>query len=101
MKLLLPKSWYHNNSAGVVVCVKKSLQFEQLHNQKDHSVQSIWLTARFKNGKKMYYCNRYREHTSSLGNTLSAQRSNLDLLLHQWEIATEHNSLADTNEVLV
>ena len=49
----------------------------------------------------MYYCNGYREHTSSLGNTLSAQRSNLDLLLHQWEIATEHNSLADTNEVLV
>ena len=100
-QLLFPKSWFLNNTARVVVYVKKSLQVEQLHDLEDPIVQSVWLRAGFKNGKKLYYCHGYREHTSSLGNTLSAQRSNLNVFLQQWEMATEHNSPADTNEVHV
>ena len=62
----------------------------------DEKVQSIWLKAGFKNARKIYMCHGYREH---LGNSLSAQRTNLDTFLNQWEMATEHTSPVDPNEV--
>ena len=85
--------------ARVVVYVKNSLEFEQLHDIEDDPVQSIWLRGGFKNGKKIYFCHGYREHTSSLGNSLSSQRSNLELFLSQWEAAAEFNNPAEMNEV--
>ena len=58
-------------------------------------MQSVWLRAGFKNGKKLYFCHGYRERTSSLGNTLS------DLFLQLWEIASDNNSPGGPNEVHV
>ena len=100
-QILFPKSWAKEGYARVVVYVKKNLDFEQLHDLEDERVQSVWLKGGFKNGKKIYFCHGYREHTSSLGNSLSAQRSNLELFLNQWEMATEHNSPAEPHEIHV
>ena len=96
---LFPKSWTSQGYARVVVYVKNSLEFEQLHDLEDDQVQSIWLRGGFKNGKKIYFCHGYREHTSNLGNSLSSQRSNLEIFLSQWEAAAEFNNPAETNEV--
>ena len=100
-QILFPKSWATAGCARVVVYVKNNFEFEQLHDLEDERVQSIWLKGGFKNGKKLYYCHGYREHTSSLGNSMSAQRSNLELFLHQWEMAVEHDSPAEPHEVHV
>ena len=97
--VLFPKSWASQGYARVIVYVKNSLEFEQIFDLEDDQVQSIWLRGGFKNGKKMFYCHGYREHTSSLGNSLSAQRSNLDLFLSQWEAATEFGNTSEPNEV--
>ena len=94
--VLFPKSWSQLGYARVIVYVKKSLEFEQVHMLEDEKVQSIWLKAGFKNARKIYMCHGYREH---LGNSLSAQRTNLDTFLNQWEMATEHTSPVDPNEV--
>ena len=96
--VLFPKSWNHLGYARVLVYVKKSLEFEQVHELEDEKVQSIWLRAGFKNAKKIYMCHGYREH---LGNNMSAQRSNLELFLSQWEMASEHSTPAEPNEVHV
>ena len=98
-QILYPKSWTQHGTARVLVYVKNGFEIEQLHELEDERVQSIWFKGGFKNGKKLYFCHGYREHTSSLGNTLSAQRSNLELFLCQWETAVEHNSPAVPNEV--
>ena len=84
--------------ARVIVYVKNNFEHEQLHDLEDEQVQSVWLRGGFKNGKKIYFCHGYREHTSSLGNTLSAQRSNLELFLAQWDAATEHSNPSEPNE---
>jgi hypothetical protein len=98
-QVLFPKSWDDHGFARVVVYVKKTLEFEQIHDLEDSRVQSIWIKGGFKKSKKIYFCHGYREHTSSLGNSLSAQRNNLDLFLNQWEMAAEHNSPAEPNEI--
>ena len=98
-KALFPKSWTTDGFARVIVYVKNSLEYEQLHDLEDGQVQSVWLKGGFKNGKKIFFCHGYREHTSCLGNSLSAQRSNLELFLSQWEAATEFSNPAEPNEV--
>ena len=98
-ELLFPKSWSSRGVARVVVYVKKNLEYEQIHDLEDEQVQSVWLRGGFKNGKKIYFCHGYREHTSILGNSMSAQKSNLDIFLSQWQAASEHNNPADPNEV--
>ena len=98
-QVIFPKSWAQNGVARILVYVKKGFEFEQLQELEDERVQSIWLRGGFKNGKRIYFCHGYREHTSSLGNTLSAQRTNLELFLYQWELAAEHNTPTDPNEI--
>ena len=98
-KVLFPKSWTSQGFARVVVYVKNSLEFEQLHDIENEDVQSIWLRGGFKNGKRIYFCHGYREHTSSLGNSLSSQRSSLEIFLSHWEAAAEFNNPAEMNEV--
>ena len=98
---LFPKSWAVHGYARVIVYVKKNFVHEQLHDLEDNNLQSIWLRGGFKNGKNMYFCHAYREHTSSLGNSLHSQRTNLELFLAQWEAATEHSNPSQPNETHV
>ena len=100
-RILFPKTWSMQGFARVIVYVKNNFEHEQLHDLEDHQVQSVWLRGGYKNGKKIYFCHGYREHTSSLGNSLSAQRSNLELFLNQWEAAIEHNNATEPNETHV
>ena len=97
--VLFPKSWMKHGFARVIVYVKKSLEYEQVHDLEDDQVQSVWLRGGFKNARKIYFCHGYREHTSCLGNSLSAQRSNLEYFLSQWEAAAEFSTPAEPNEV--
>ena len=98
-QVLFPKSWNHQGCARVLVYVKKSLEFERLEDLEEPAVQSIWIKAGFKNAKRIYICHGYREHTTSQGNSLSAQRSMLERFLNQWELACDHNRPSEPNEV--
>ena len=93
-ELLLPKSWEMYGKAIFLVYFKKSLEYEHLAD-----VQSIWVRAGFKNTRKIYYSHKYREHTSTLGSSMAAQRSALDRMLLQWEEAVVHGSSGTPNEV--
>ena len=73
-QILFPKSWTKHGFARVVVYVKTSLEYEQVTDLEDDTVQSVWLRGGFKNGKKIFFCHGYREHTGCLGNSISAQR---------------------------
>ena len=86
--LLYPKSWQSHGFARVVVYVKKTLSYQQVHALEDEIVQSIWLRGSFKNCKTLYFCHAYREHASSMGSTINAQKQYLSKLLVQWECAT-------------
>ena len=97
--LLFPKSWSSHGFARVVVYVKKTLEFEQIGELEDDLVQSIWLRGGFKNSKMLYFCHCYREHTSTLGNSIRAQKANLMILLDQWESATQHSNPVEPNEI--
>ena len=96
--VLFPKSWNLHGFARVVVYVKNSFQYEQVADLEDDLVQSIWIKGGFKNGKRMYFCHGYREHTSTMGNSMSAQRSYLETFLAQWELATLHGNPTEPNE---
>ena len=93
---LFPKSWSTRGQARTLVYVKKSLEFEQVHDLEQEEVQSIWVKGGFKNGKRIYFCHGYREHTSSAG--ISSHES-LEIFLKQWESAINHNNPSDSNEV--
>ena len=54
-------------------------------------MQSVWLKGSFKNCKALYFSHGYREHTSAMGDTINNQKEYLNILLSQWEAATEHN----------
>ena len=97
--LLLPKSWDMHEKARVVVYIKKSLEYDHIASLEYGDVQSIWLRAGFKNTKKIYYSHMYREHTSTLGSSMAAQRTTLDRMLLQWEEAVSHGTSGATNEV--
>ena len=79
-ELILPKSWEVHGKARVVVYVKKTLEYEHLHELENPEIQSIWLRAGFKNTKNIYYSHQYREHTSTLGSSMAAQRTALDIV---------------------
>ena len=97
--LLLPKSWDSAGFARVVVYVKKSLHYTQVHELEDDLVQTIWLKGGFKNAKQVYFCHGYREHQSSMGKTINAQKAYLDRFILQWEAATMHGNPSEPNEV--
>ena len=81
--------------------MKKSLEYQQVFDLEDNLVQSIWLKGGYKNGKKIYFCHAYREHSSAMGDSINSQSNYLKILLAQWEAATEHNFPLEPNEVHV
>ena len=93
---IFPKSWASLGQARVVMYVKKTLEFEHVVELENEEVQSIWIKAGFKNGKKIFYCHGYREHTCLAG---VSQESNLEIFLSQWENATVHGNPEESNEV--
>ena len=93
---LFPKSWTSLGQARVLVYVKKSLDFVQVHELENEEVQSVWIKGGFKNGKKIYFCHGYREHTVLAG---ISNKANMELFLDQWEAATSHHNPAEPNEV--
>ena len=97
--LLFPKSWASKGYARVLVYVKASLEYEQIHEIEDEKVQSIWVRGGFKNGAKAYYCHVYREHTSTLGNSLQSQRILLDQFLLQWDKVSDIGNGDQPNEI--
>ena len=97
--ILFPKSWEVHGFARVLVYVRKTLQYEQVHDLQDPLVQSVWLRGSFRNSRKIYYCHGYREHLSTL--PFGQQRDYLSKFLAQWEAAVEHNFSAEPNEVHV
>ena len=99
--LLLPKSWELHGFARVVVYVKKTFHYSQVHDLEDSFVQSIWLKGSYKNCKSLFYCHAYREHASVMGATIANPKDYLNKFLSQWEAATVHNSTSDPNEVHV
>ena len=96
--VLFPKSWESRGFARVLVYVKKNLDFERVEELEDELTQSVWLKAGFKGQKKVFYCHVYREHTSTLGNSIAAQKTSLETLLGQWENATLHGNPSEANE---
>ena len=99
--LLLPKSWDSAGFARVAVYVKKTFTFTQVHELEDDLVQTIWLKGGFKNSKQIYFCHGYREHQSSIGRSITDQRTYLERYLYQWEAATMHGNPSEPNEVHV
>ena len=99
--ILFPKSWASHGFARVLVYVKNTVEYEQVRELEDDLVQSVWLKASFKGQKKIFFCHCYREHTSTMGNTIRAQRSSLEILLAQWEAATLFGNPAQPNETHV
>ena len=99
--LLFPNSWEVQGYARVVVYVKSSLHYQQVHDLQDDVVQSVWLQGGFKNSKGIYVCHGYREHSSSLGSSIQSQRQYLETFLNQWEEAIVHNNPRECNEVHV
>ena len=97
--LLFPKSWTTQGLARVVTYVKKTLEYEQVHDLQNNEVQSIWLRAGFKNCKKLFICHAYREHLSTVGGSLRYQRIILEKLLGQWGDALTIDNNNEENEV--
>ena len=93
---IFPKSWASVGKARVLLYVKKSLHFVQVHDLEIPEVQSIWIKGGFQNGKRIYFCHGYREHTPLAGTN---NQINLTAFLDQWEAATIHNSPGEPNEV--
>ena len=79
--------------------VKSSLHYEQVHELEDDTVQSIWIKGGFKNSRKIFFCHAYREHTSTIGNTMPNQRDYLEKFLLQWEEASEIHNGDQPNEI--
>ena len=96
--LLFPQSWAKHGKARVVVYVKKTLEYQQLHDLEDETIQSVWIKGGFRKSKKIFFCHGYREHTSTLGNSIRAQSDYLGGFLSQWEEATLHGNPSEPNE---
>ena len=98
--LLFPSSWTSHGFAQVVIYIKSSLEYEQIHELQDDLIQSIWVKTGFKNSRKILFCHTYREHTSALGNSLRCQREHLEKFLQQWKAALQvRNNSCDPNEI--
>ena len=100
-EILFPKSWEMHGFARIVVYVKRTFQYSQIHDLEDSLVQSIWVKGSFKNSRSLYLCHAYREHASKLGDSINNQKEYLNKFLVQWESATEHNAATEPNEVHV
>ena len=99
--LLFPKSWNSHGFARVLVYIKKTLQYQQVTDLEDELTQSIWVKGCLRNSKGILFCHFYREHTSSLGSSISQQKRNLEVFLFQWEKAAAHNNPSDNQEIHV
>ena len=97
--ILFPKSWNIHGFARVIIYVKKSLEYEQLNCIEDDLFQSIWLRGGVKKGKRIFFCHYYREHTSTVGNSISSQKQSLKKFLSQWEVATTLDSSNEANKI--
>ena len=87
--------------ARVVVYIKKTLEYIQVHELEEKDIQSIWIRGGFRQSKKVFYSHQYREHTSTLGSNMSTQRTSLNKMLAQWEAATRYGGQDQSNEVHV
>ena len=96
--LHFPKSWSCHGFARVLVYVKDTLEYEQVGELEDNLAQSVWIRASFMGSKKAYFCHLYRKYTSTLGNSVRAQRISLETLLSQWETATTLGNPDNPNE---
>ena len=56
IKFFFPSHGPQQGIARVIVYVKKSLEYDQIHELEDVEFQSVWLKGGFKNGKKIYFC---------------------------------------------
>ena len=81
-KLFFPKSWKSHGFARVLVYVRKSFSCEQIEELEDDLFQSIWLKGGLRNGKQILFAHAYREHTSTIGNSIRVQRDNLKIFLN-------------------
>ena len=99
--ILYPKSWETHGFARVLIYVKKSFSYKQVHDLEDSLVQSIWLRGSFRSSKPIYFCHAYREHSSAMGGSVSNQKEYLNIFLGQWEAAIEHDNANEPNEVHV
>ena len=97
--ILFPASWQASGYARVVMYVKSTFHYQQVQNLQDITVQSIWIRGGFKNSRPIHFGHVYREHTSTLGNSIRTQRENLETFLHQWETASAHTHPNDPGEV--
>ena len=97
--MLLPRSWEMHGFARVVTYVKNSFKYEQIFDLEDELVQSIWIKGTFANSKGIFFCHAYREHTCSLGSSISIQKEYLSKFLNQWESATWFGNTSEPNEV--
>ena len=79
--ILLPKSWDLHGFARVVIYIKKTFNYQQIHDLEDSVVQTIWVKGGFKNGKQIYFCHGYREHSSMMGDSLNSQSNYLQIML--------------------
>ena len=94
--ILYPKSWTEHGYARVVVYIKKTFKYEQVHELEDDHIQSIWIKGGQRNSKNIYFCHAYREHLSTLG--AAAQHEYMSTFLSQWEAATQHGGSDEPNE---
>ena len=85
--ILYPKSWNEHGYARVVVYIKKTFKYEQVHELEDDHIQSVWIKGGQINSKIIYFCHAYREHLSTLG--AAAQQGYMSTFLSQWEAATQ------------
>ena len=99
--IVFPKSWEAHGYARVVVYIKKTLEYSRVEELEDENLQTIWLKCGFKNSKPGFYCNGYREHTSSLGSSIADQKRNLILFLEQWEKALSFGNPAEPNDIFI
>ena len=94
--VLFPRSWSKSGYARVVVYVKKSFNYQQIHELEDDRVQSIWLKGGYKNSKNIFFCHAYREHLSE--ETSAVQHDYLNTFLGQWDSAVHFANSAELNE---
>ena len=99
--IIYPKSWDLYGIARVLTYVKSSLDYERVLELEHDSFQSIWLKGGFKNSKKILFCHAYREHTSTLGNSLRSQRKSLEIFVAQWEKASDLKIGGESSEIHV
>ena len=63
--ILYPKSWAEHGYARVVMYVKKTFKYQQVHELEDDQVQSVWIKGGQRNSKNIFFCHAYREHLST------------------------------------